>query len=279
MTRLVLVGLGLIGGSVALAHRARQPNAERVGIDVSEVLDKPAAAAAVEQRVDVADHAAVRRALAGASLVVLAMPVHEIVKQLPEALELANVVTDCGSTKRVIAQAALRLSRASRFVPGHPMAGAPSGGVERARADLFEGRRWVLCPEACDADALERVEELVRSFGAVPAHLGAAEHDRAVALTSHVPQVLASAMAVLAERRRSGAAAGPAFSRLTRGAGGPEGMWSDIFSSNADEIAAGLRELCSELERVASALEGDPAQSGVALELLAAARRALERGV
>jgi len=276
MTRLVVVGLGLIGGSIALAHRAAEPRGERIGIDAAGVIGSPAAAAAVDERVDAADRDAVRAALTGASLIVLAMPVQEIVAQLDEALEVGDVVTDCGSTKRAIAEAAVRSPRASRFVPGHPMAGAPTGGLEQARADLFERRRWILCPEASDADALARVEELVRRVGAVPARMGAAEHDRAVALTSHVPQLLASAMAMLAQRHRARVAAGPAFSRLTHGAGGPGRMWGDIFSSNADEIAALLRELCGELEQVASELEQAPAGTERALELLAAARAALD---
>jgi prephenate dehydrogenase len=178
-----------------------------------------------------------------------------------------------------VVDAASRSPRVSRFVPGHPMAGAPAGGVELARAELFQGRRWLLCPEGRDADAIARVEDLVRSVGAEPLHLGALEHDRAVALTSHVPQLLASAMAVLAGRRDAAIAAGPAFLRLTRGAGGPASMWGDIFSSNADEVAGLLRELCGELERIAAQLEQVPAQTDAALELLAQARAVLDPGV
>ncbi len=274
MTRLVVVGLGLIGGSIALAHRESEPDAELVGIDRADVIALPGAAAAVEQRIDAADGDAVRVALSGASLVVLAMPVREIARQVADVLELADVVTDCGSTKRLIVEAASRSPRASRFVPGHPMAGAPEGGVQRARADLFQGRRWLLCPEASDPDAVARVEELVRRIGAAPAHLAAFEHDRAVALMSHVPQLLASAMVVLAERGHAAVAAGPAFARLTRGAGGPPSMWGDVFSSNADEVAGQLRALCRELERIATQLE--QAQAEGALALLAEARATLD---
>lgn len=275
MTRLVVVGLGLIGGSIALSHRERRPDAERVGIDVSGVIGSSAAARVAERCVDAADRQAVRAALAGAPLVVLATPVDEIARSVGEALELADVVTDCGSTKRRVQDAAAKSPRAARFVPGHPMAGAPLGGLARARADLFQGCRWLLCPEGSDADALSRVEELVRDVGARPVHMSAGEHDRAVALTSHVPQLLASAMAALAVRSQAEVAAGPAFARLTRGAGGAESMWADVFASNADEIAARLRELCAELERVADQLEGGSPEA--ALGLLAAARAALDR--
>ncbi len=278
MTGLVVVGLGLIGGSVALAHRAGAPDSERVGIDVAAVIRSPAASAVVDRCIDAADREAVRSALAGAPLVVLAMPVGEIVRQVVEVLELADVVTDCGSTKRAVVQAASRSPRAKRFVPGHPMAGAPNGGLAQARADLFRDRRWLLCPDGKDADALARVQDLVQLVGAVPVRVGAAEHDRAVAVTSHVPQLLASAMCVLAERHHAGSAVGPAFERLTQGAGGGEAMWGDIFGSNADAVAAALRELCAELEQVATDLEREPEQASRALELLALARAALGSG-
>ena len=100
----------------------------------------------------------------------------------------------------------------------------------------------------------------------------------AVAVTSHVPQLLASAMCVLAERHHAGNAVGPAFERLTQGAGGGEAMWGDIFGSNADAVAATLRELCGELEQVAADLERAPEQASRALELLALARVALGSG-
>ena len=277
MTRIVVVGLGLIGGSIALSARAHDSGVEWVGIDVAEVIASPAAALAVHHTVDAVDEQAVRAALRGASLAVLATPVQAIAQQLEQALALADVVTDCGSTKRVVVAAAARSPRASRFVPGHPMAGAPEGGLERARADLFRGQRWLLCPEGSDADALARVEALVRRLGAVPVHMGAGEHDRAVALTSHVPQLLASVLAVMADRHSATFASGPAFARLTTGAGGPESMWRDIFDTNADAVALLLREIAGELGRLAEELERTPAAMDRTLELLAAARALLQR--
>src|SRR6185436_15166977 len=98
----------------------------------------------------------------------VATPVGQIEASIGATLESANVVTDCGSTKRAIVAAAARSPRRSRFVPGHPMAGLPEGGIKRARPDLFEGRPWLLCPEHSDEDALARVEALVRGVGAEP---------------------------------------------------------------------------------------------------------------
>jgi prephenate dehydrogenase len=161
MTALAIFGVGLIGSSLALALRRR---GERVvGIDFENAS---AADGAFDDRVSVDDEAATNTALAAADVVVLAAPVHAIVAQLPRALRSAKIITDTGSTKRAIAHAAWSQAAAEHFVPGHPMAGDPRGGAERARADLFVGQRWILCPERSAADAVSAVESLVRATGA-----------------------------------------------------------------------------------------------------------------
>ena len=269
----VVVGLGLIGGSVALALREAQGTAEIVGVDRAAVLASPAVKRLSLRLLDAADTARVDAAFAGADLVVLAAPVRAIIELLPRALAGAKIVTDCGSTKRSIAAAALAHPRRGRFVPGHPMAGAPEGGAEFARGDLFRDRRWLLCPEGSDIDAADAVEALVRSFGAKPERFGIDEHDRAVARTSHLTQLVASALVVAARRAGAERAAGPAFEGATRSAGGPEGIWSDIFATNADEVASALSDLISELEAARVALQADPPELEAARALL---RRAKE---
>jgi prephenate dehydrogenase len=225
--------------------------------------------------VDADDEACVREALSHADLTVLAVPVSAIVRLLPLALAGKGVVTDCGSTKRTIVEKARTEARCARFVPGHPMAGHPEGGLTNAREELFEGRRWLLCPEGVDPDALALVDELVRAVGAEPVLLDAENHDRAVAWTSHVPQLVASALFSLGTEERAEVAAGPAFASITRVAGGGRVMWQDIFGSNADAVAVALRRLSADLGASASALEQGDVEP--ALELLARARRALGR--
>ena len=276
--RLVVIGFGLIGGSLALAARARGVAARVVGVDRADVISSPEARAAADAFVDASDEAAVRQAIADAELVVMAAPVGAIQATIGEVLEAGDVVTDCGSTKRAIVAAADRSPRRARFVPGHPMAGLPQGGIRQARADLFEGRPWLICPERADADAVARVEDLVRAVGAEPRHLLAEEHDRAVALTSHVPQLLASALSVLAEARRARSTAGPAFESATRVAGGGEAMWRDILATNADEVSAVLDALGTELDAVARALRRVPPDLSPALTLLERARAVRSRG-
>jgi len=272
VVRLTVVGFGLIGGSLALAARARSLSSRVVGVDRSDVIASPTARAAADETCDASDESAVRRAIAEADLVVVATPVGAIEVMIGEILDVARVVTDCGSTKRRIVERARKSARRSRFVPGHPMAGLPFGGIERARDDLFVARPWLLCPEEADPDAVELVERLVRGVGADPLHMTIEQHDRAVAVTSHLPQLLASALSVLGEKRGATVAAGPAFESATRVAGGGEAMWRDILATNADEVSAIIEALCTELEQVARGLRKDPPDLGAALNLLERAR-------
>lgn len=271
----VVVGLGLLGGSFALALRELDAEACITAVDRPLVLERPAARATAQVLLDAADTVAVHRAVESADLVLLATPVTAIVSLLPELVTRARIVTDCGSTKRAIARAVEGSPRRGRFVPGHPMAGAPEGGIDLARADLFRGRRWILCPEQSDANAVDEVARLVTRLGAVPIRLSAAEHDRAVALTSHVTQLVASALAAVAFESGAEPAVGPAFERTTQAAGGPEQIWDDILATNADAVAAALTEISRELEQARAGLARVPPDTRPAMQLLGRARRAL----
>jgi prephenate dehydrogenase len=272
--RLVIVGFGLIGGSLALASRRRGLARHVVGIDRPAVLAAQPARAIADELIDAGAPERVNNALRQADLVVLATPVAAIEASMTAVLEVAALVTDCGSTKRRIVRAAERSSRRPHFVAGHPMAGRPQSGVAAAVADLFEGRPWILCPEGSAREAVDIVARLAAGVGARVHELDAAEHDRVVSLTSHVPQLLASVLAVLATERNAWVAAGPAFDSATRVAGGPEEIWRDIFATNADEVAATLREISSRLDDVASSLEAPAADVRAVLHLLELARLA-----
>jgi prephenate dehydrogenase len=270
-SRVSIVGLGVIGGSMASALRARLPQLHLTGVDREEVVAAGDARALVDVCVSEQDATGVERAFAASDLIFLAAPVSAIRRWLDAALSHAALVTDCGSTKRELAAAARALPGAARFVPGHPMAGA---GASRAAASaqLFDGRPWVLCPEGAEPAALETVERLVRLIGGRPVRMSAVEHDRAVALTSHAPRLVSSALAVLVERAGAFDAAGPAFERLLRGAGGSPEMWRDVLQSNADEVARALRQLLVELSHCADELERAGVQR--CLDTLAAAEAA-----
>ena len=274
MKRLAIFGFGLIGASIAAAVRRAAAQIELVAIDLPGTIDSPQVRALTDHQLDSRDRERVLAAVRAADLCVLAAPVSVIRAELPILLESAQVITDCGSTKRSICAAVSGLPRAGRFVPGHPMAGGPEGGAALARADLFQQQTWLLCPENSDPDALLRVEQLLQLVGAKSVRLSLEAHDRAVAYTSHAPQLVASALSVLAGSAGALPAAGPAYRATTRSAGGAEVMWHDIFAANADEISVVLRLLASELQGVAQGLEASPPDLAAALSLLARARAA-----
>jgi prephenate dehydrogenase len=271
MKRIAIVGFGLIGGSIALALR-RSGKVHVTAIDRAPVLERAQAKHAADDHLPLEATEELKVALERSDLTVLAVPVSTIVRLLPWSLTHAPVVTDCGSTKREIAIAAREHPRGDHFVPGHPMAGLPDGGIENARADLFEGRTWIICPDQAEQTARHAVAEMVAMTGARLVELSPETHDRAVAVTSHLPQLIASSLLTLADGESARAAMGPAFERATRGAGGLESMWSDIFETNADEVARAAEALSRELSQVAAGLRRTPPDAQAALSVLARAR-------
>jgi prephenate dehydrogenase len=266
-----IVGLGVIGGSMARAVAQVFPSLRLIGVDRAQILASGNAGSLVHELIAEDDGERVQQAFARSNLVFLAAPITGIRRWLEPALAAGALVTDCGSTKRELASTAAALPGGSRFVPGHPMAG--TGGTRAAPSpDLFQGRPWVLCPEAADPLGFEAVEALVSRVGARPVRMSAAEHDRAVALTSHVPRLVASALAALVQQEGAQAAAGPAFDRVLRGAGGDADMWRDVLRSNHDEVARALRLLLAQLEPCAAELER--AELAHCTSTLAAAERA-----
>ncbi len=271
MKRVVLVGLGLIGGSIGMALRQKLADVELIGVDREAVVfSEPARrlltrAAAIESPHDVADLAR------DVDLVVLAMPVGAIAQQVTEWLRFGVPVTDCGSTKRVIVAAAQASANRDWFVPGHPMAGRERGGLSSSVVNLFRGRRWLVCPQSSCDRARRATESLVKLLDAVWTEMTPDEHDAAVALTSHVPQILASWLAAAADDDTL-TAAGPAYRDMTRISGGAEAIWNDIFGTNSAAIADIIRKTAADLTAIAEQLEQLPPNLHRVLDLLAAAR-------
>lgn len=253
--KVAIVGLGLIGGSVALAARRRWPEVSIVGIDRAEVLAQVATRGAAIDTSSVFDSAR------DADLIVLAAPVQEILGMLDRLSAIAGadtVVTDVGSTKRVIVNAAGRLARAVTFIGGHPLAGAAASGFHAARPDLFEGRTWLLTPAAgTDPRMVERLGGFVSGLGARPRVIDAAAHDRLMAALSHLPQMAASAL-----MRVAGELAGPDGLELagaglfdtTRLAASPPEVWLDICVTNADHLGPALDRYIAALSSLRSML-------------------------
>jgi prephenate dehydrogenase len=246
-----IVGLGLIGGSIALAAREIWPSSLVIGVDCRDVLETAMRLHAIDVA---ADDLIV---LAEADVVILAAPVRQnlvLLEQLDEYIAQPAVVTDTGSTKRAIVDAARLLPPRFTFVGGHPLGGAAQSGLEHARPDLFAGRPWLLTPTGDrSGEAVESLSAFVRAMRAEPRILSVAAHDRLLAYLSHLPQLTASAlMQVIGEAVGEDglALAGRGLLDTTRLASSPSGIWQDIAATNADELRAALDALIAVLQEL-----------------------------
>ncbi len=244
-----VIGTGLIGTSVGLALRA-------VDVDVS-LADQSETSVALARDLGAGR---ITGEVAPGLVVVAAPPdvspglVLEALDRWPDA-----VVTDVTSVKQVVLADLVRAGvPLDRYVGSHPMAGRERSGAISGRADLFEGRAWVLCPhERADPRATELVGRLARAVGAAVTTLSPLDHDVAVAAVSHVPQVAASLVAARLEHLSEQAIglAGQGVRDVTRIAASDPGLWTQILSGNAPAVAEVLRELSADLDRLVTALE------------------------
>lgn len=257
-----IVGVGLIGGSFALAARRAGIAQRIIGWDSREVLDEARALGVIDGTDESFDSGRVCEA----DLVYVAAPVGAILGFLRtrgSALKPGALVTDAGSTKREICRVAREaLPGSVSFVGGHPMAGSHKSGVRHADPELFRGAPYALVvddPQAEPNGEILAVEELVRSIGARPVKVSAQEHDRVVARVSHAPQLLATALACAVARRGNDAdlqLAGSGFYEMVRLAASRWPMWEDICRTNTDEITIALDEVISEMEAARSSVAG-----------------------
>jgi prephenate dehydrogenase len=255
--RIGIVGLGLIGGSIALAARELWPSSLVIAVDNKDVLETAMRLHAIDVA---ADDLIV---LAEVDLVILSAPVRQnlaILEQLDEYVRQPAVVTDTGSTKREIVRAAAALPPRFAFVGGHPLGGAAASGLEHARPDLFHGRPWLFTPaNEAHGEVLEKLLAFVRALGAEPRVIGVNAHDRLLAYLSHLPQLTASALMQVV-----GSAVGPDGLSLagrglvdtTRLASSPAEIWKDIAATNADEIGPALDTLIALLQELRADLGG-----------------------
>jgi len=266
MTRVAVVGLGLIGGSVALALGARgydrlpevRREARRRGIDVPD---------------DVAG------ALADADVVVTAVATSETPSLLREVSALAPgaILTDTASLKLPVVVAARTLRAGVRFVAGHPMAGSELEGIAAATPDLFRGRTWILANTArSDEAAMEVVSALARKAGARPLVLDAEEHDRWMTWVSHLPGAVASALARVV-RSRAGpdarALAGPGLLDTTRLASQRASLALELALADPPALAAAIDEVSAELSGLSAALRRGDTDAVAAFFAAAASAR------
>jgi prephenate dehydrogenase len=262
-----IVGLGLIGGSIALAVREQWSAVRIAGVDRKAVLAHAIGSGAIDRPADSAAD------VVDAELIILAAPIRQNLKLLAEVaqrLPAAAVVTDVGSTKQSIVDAAAALSCTDAFVGGHPIGGAEQGGFGFARPDLLRHRPWIFTPgKPARADALERLFSFARGLGARPSSMDAAEHDRVMAFLSHLPQLAASALMDVV-----GVSAGENGLRLagrglvdtTRLASSPPDTWRDVCATNAEPIAQALDVLIDRLSDLRADLRSGEAVTRIFTE-------------
>lgn len=270
--RLTVVGLGLIGGSVAAAARRANPGlcVRAVDADVETLRIALETGLADEALLPEDAVAAGWFTAVSADLVVLGTPVVHTVAWLHRLAEAGytGVVTDVSSTKRAVVEAARDAGARYRFVGAHPMAGSERSGVGAANPALFDGAYYILTPtEDTDMDAYRLVHAFVASLGARIISVDAAAHDEAVAIISHVPHVAAAALVELASSRAEEAGAdllrlaAGGFKDMTRIAAGSPELWTGICLDNAPAVLAGIDGLGAVLADFRSAVEARDAQA------------------
>jgi prephenate dehydrogenase len=262
-----IVGVGLIGGSFGLALRQAGFTGRIIGVSSQPAIDAALARGVVDEALPLG------RAASASDFIYLAQPIERILQTISVIDENARpgaLITDAGSTKVAIVNRAASEIRRARFVGGHPMAGKESRGVEEADADLFRGRAYVLTSR--DAE----LESWIERIGARLVVMTPEEHDRLVAVTSHLPQLISTALAsVIGAAPDAAKVAGPAAVDLTRLALSPYEIWRDIFATNADSVDAALGAFIAELEELRAALRSPGMER--AFEKGATAAKALRR--
>ncbi|MBI4355168.1 MAG: prephenate dehydrogenase/arogenate dehydrogenase family protein [Candidatus Omnitrophica bacterium] len=275
--RITIIGVGLIGGSLGMAIRRKRLAREVVG-----VVRRPASVAQTLRRGAV--DAATRdwdRAVRGADLVVLALPVDGLLAAIPRlarSVAPGTLITDVGSTKAAIVRAMARgLPRGVAFVGGHPLAGSERAGLTAARADLFDDALCFLTPTArTPSGAVARVRRMWQTVGCRVATMPPTLHDRLLARVSHAPHLTAAALS-LAVSPHEWRHAGPNLREMTRVAKSEPALWRPIFQTNRADVVQALDRVVRELRSLRGAVARRDA-SGLLRRLRLAQRRRLTVG-
>lgn len=256
-----IVGVGLIGASFGLALKRAGFRGRILGVSSPAALEDALRLGAVDRA------ASLEEAASQADLVFLARPILAILETLPRLDAFVRshcLVTDAGSTKARIVQQARSTLRGAQFLGGHPMAGKETRGAAEAEAGLFVGRTWILTPvEPAELETPPAQELLawIRAIGSRPLILSPEEHDRVVALTSHLPQLLSTALAATLARRLTRpedlGACGPGLLDMTRLAASPFEIWNDILATNEAPVRAALQACLETLRGVHEAAGSD----------------------
>lgn len=273
--KIAVVGLGLIGASLAAALKKLDPELEITGIDQkAESIRK-----AEELKIIDRGYSKIDENIKEAELIFIAVPVKvipNIIAQINSASKNSQLIVDLGSTKKeIILEAEKILAESSKvFIGAHPMTGSHKSGIEWHRADLFKGAPFILTPwieelkakagaekikDDNKAKAVEELKELIEGIGAEPYVISAEEHDRCTAYLSHLPHILSSALVNLSEEKEFKEEflklSGSGYRDMTRIAGSSADLWQDIIMSNRLNLAELLEKYIAELKELQSDLE------------------------
>jgi len=263
--KITIIGVGLIGGSLGLALKEKNPNFKIVGIDKQEIIQKAITRGAIDEGI-----VNLEEGIKEADIIIIATPVKTILNiltQINPFLKKGCLVTDTGSTKQQIVQKANKvLSKDIFFIGGHPMAGSEKYGIESADPHLFHNKTYILTPtHKNNLTALEKISLLIKMIGAKKLILDPLEHDRIVSAVSHLPQIIAvsliNAIGELALRGNNNnyfKAAGEGFKDMTRIASSPYKMWEDICDTNQENILDMIQEFINYLGVIEDKLKNNP---------------------
>ena len=259
--KITIIGCGLIGGSISLALRRRRPEWSLTCLDVPARLPAIREAAVADEVGSIEDLAA---HVPDSSLVLIATPVHAVLEtasRLRPYLRPGSIVTDVASTKkRIMEEAQSLMPPGVHFIGGHPMAGSEHSGVEAADPLLFSDRVYLLCPYAdTPSDALLQLMDLAEDLLALPITVDPGEHDRIMAVVSHLPQLISvalmhAAQAGDAEHAMLDKLAGRGFLDMTRLAASEFAMWQGILETNRDAIEESLDRFGRSLSQLREAI-------------------------
>ncbi len=251
--RVAIVGVGLLGGSIGMALRARKLTDHVVGFSPrNNSLESAIAHGAIDSAA-----ASIAEACCDADLAIICTPVQSVAdfaSQCSAQMPKHALITDVGSTKQSIVEAVAQSAAAQNFVGSHPLAGSEKNGVEHARHNLLNGKLVVITPDhLSDATRVQTTEQLWQALGARTVQMSASEHDAAVARTSHLPHILASALAAGTPADLLPLAAS-GWCDTTRVASGGAEMWRQIFEENRQPVVEALEGFVGDLQQWLNAL-------------------------
>ncbi len=257
MNTVAIVGVGLIGGSFGLALRENGFTGDLIGVSSKPAIEAGIKAGAITRSASLAE------AATAADLIYLAQQVDRIlitIEQLEALARPGTIVTDAGSTKQAIVQKAVSCLSAVHFIGGHPLAGKEQRGAAAAQFDLFRDRPYILTPHLPETPASVNLRSWLQRIGASIVEMTPGEHDSTVALTSHLPQILSTALAVTLARQQDSRVFqvfGPGLIDMTRLAMSAPDLWNSILSTNKPAVRAAIAAYSEVLKNLQVSLESD----------------------